>query len=130
MENLEEIGYTESCAEGSKSTNKRVLEASTKEVVVAGLQQPQERHDTPVLELPWSRVEVIESSKHFINARGYLIDSAVVFRFTGHWEWGEILDCVIPRVYDEKNAAFSKLVSSEEVKNCCYADGEFEGPRP
>ncbi|KAM2058262.1 hypothetical protein ACFX16_030854 [Malus domestica] len=40
MENFEEIGYTESCAKGSKSTKKRVLEASTKEVVVAGLQQP------------------------------------------------------------------------------------------
>lgn len=53
-----------------------------------------------------------------------------LFTSSGSRAWGDILDCITPKVTEEMNASFSGSVSVEEVNNIAMHMGGLKAPRP
>lgn len=50
-----------------------------------------------------------------------------LFSSSGQRDWRGILDCVIPKVFEEMNATLSAPVSTDEIKHAALKMGDLNG---
>ncbi|KAM1765948.1 hypothetical protein ACFX11_005015 [Malus domestica] len=125
--NLDQLWRQEECYWQQRSRVKWLNEgdANTKFLHQSTLQR---RRRNKVVTLKNSSGEWIESPSLIRS----LVDDHFMelFKSSGHREWGEILDCVLPKVTNEMNATLMGTVSVDEVKSAVLQMSGMKAPGP